>query len=154
MRECISSSYHSIIKNRNWLIISSKQTTEAANILIEETDEKVTFSNGELSFELLEISAFQIPSSNNIAALDYAEITFPLLLRKWKQGDYFYPLGMKKKKKLSKFFIDQKLSKTEKENVWVLEMNKKIVWIVGQRIDDRFKIKPSTRQVLRISLRN
>lgn len=146
----ISSSSHRIIKNRNWLIISPKQTTEAANVLIEETDKKVIFSNGELSFELIESSAFQIPSSNNIAALDYAEITFPLLLRKWKQGDYFYPLGMKKKKKLSKFFINQKLSKTDKENVWVLEMNKKIIWIVGQRIDERFKVEPATKKVLKV----
>jgi tRNA(Ile)-lysidine synthase len=149
----ISSSSYRIIKNRNWLIISPKQTTEAANILIEETDEKVTFSNGELSFKLIDSSAFQIPSSNNIAVLDFAEITFPLLLRKWKQGDYFYPLGMKKKKKLSKFFIDQKLSKTDKENVWILEMNKKIIWIVGHRIDDRFKVLDSTKQVLKISWR-
>ncbi|MEJ7681819.1 MAG: tRNA lysidine(34) synthetase TilS [Segetibacter sp.] len=148
----VSSSSHRIIKNRNWLIISPQQTTEAANILIEETNKKVAFSGGELSFELIDNTAFQIPSSNNVAALDYAEITFPLLLRQWKQGDYFYPLGMKKKKKLSRFFIDQKLSKTDKENVWVLEMNKKIIWIVGHRIDDRFKIQPTTKQVFKISL--
>ncbi len=147
----VSSSSHHIIKNRNWLIISPKQTAEAANILIEETEKKVVFSNGELNFELIDILHFQIPSVANVAALNYAEITFPLLLRKWKQGDYFYPLGMKKKKKLSKFFIDQKLSKTDKENTWVLEMNKKIIWIVGQRIDDRFKIHPLTKQVLKIS---
>ncbi len=150
----ISSSSHRIIKNRNWLIISPKQTTEAANILIEEADKKVVFGNGELSFELIDASAFQIPSSNNIAALYFDEITFPLLLRKWKQGDYFYPLGMKKKKKLSRFFIDQKLSKPDKENVWVLEMNKKIIWIVGHRIDDRFKIQPATKKVLKISFEN
>lgn len=147
----VSSANYRIIKNRNWLIISPKQTSEAANILIEETDKKVLFGNGELSFEIVDYSNFPIPSSNNIAALDYAEITFPLLLRKWKQGDYFYPLGMKKKKKLSKFFIDQKLSKTDKENIWILEMNKKIIWIVGQRIDDRFRVKPTTKQVLKIS---
>ncbi len=150
----IASSSHRIIKNRNWLIISPQQTNEAANILIEKTDKKVVFEHGELSFELFDRVAFQIPSSNTIAALDYAEITFPLLLRKWRQGDYFYPLGMKKKKKLSRFFIDQKLSKTDKENVWVVEMNKKIIWIAGHRIDDRFKIQPLTKRVLKVSLQS
>ena len=91
---------------------------------------------------------YQPSTDKSIAALDAKQIQYPLLLRKWKQGDYFYPLGMKKKKKLSKFFIDNKLSKTDKEKVWIVEMNKKIIWVINYRIDDRFKIESSTKEVL------
>lgn len=150
----VSSSTHRVIKNRSWLIISPNVTTEAANILIEKEDNEIVFSEGELVFDFIPASSFQISADSKIAALDAAEIAFPLLLRKWKQGDYFYPLGMRKKKKLSKFFIDQKMSKTDKEKVWVIEMNKKIIWIVGKRIDDRFKVEPATKSIFRISFKS
>lgn len=147
----ILSSSHRILKNRKWLIISPNDTAIAENILIGENDKLTRFSKGLLKIEKLAAGNSQLSTNNSIANLDADEITFPLLLRKWKQGDYFYPLGMNKKKKLSRFFIDQKLSLTEKESVWVLEMNKKIVWIIGQRIDDRFKITGKTTNVLEIS---
>ncbi len=148
-----------ILKNRNWIIISPLNTVIAENILIEEKDNTIPFPNGALKIENLSTTNYKhvyrtggLQTTNNVACLDADEITFPLLLRKWKQGDYFYPLGMNKKKKLSRFFIDQKLSLTEKENTWVLEMNKKIVWIIGQRIDDRFKVNPKTKNMLKITL--
>ncbi len=146
------SALYRVIKNRNWLIISPKQTTAAANILIEATDYEVAFEKGLIKMQELNCDNYKLSTDNNIATLDAASIQFPLLLRKWKQGDYFYPLGMQKKKKLSRFFIDNKLSLTQKENTWVVEMDKKIIWIAGMRIDDRFKISANTKKILKLSL--
>ena len=145
----IRSSSHRIIKNRNWLIISPNETTEATNILIE-GEGSWQFTAGKLELKKLQTSNIKHQTSNNIAQLDATDIKFPLLLRKWKQGDYFYPLGMNKKKKLSRFLIDQKLSMPQKENTWVIEMNKKIIWIIGLRIDDRFKLTAKTNNLLQL----
>ncbi|MEP6927328.1 MAG: tRNA lysidine(34) synthetase TilS [Ginsengibacter sp.] len=146
----ISSPSHKIIKNREWIIIVPHNNMEALNILINEDDQEIVFADGKLKIEKHMITNCQLSTDNSIAMLDAEIITFPLLLRKWKQGDYFYPLGMQKKKKLSRFFIDQKMSLNEKEKTWVIESNKKIFWIVGKRIDDRFKVKTSTINILRI----
>jgi tRNA(Ile)-lysidine synthase len=144
----IQSSTHRILKNRNWLIISPNQTSIATNILIEENDIKIEYANGILAIKKINNDSFSINKPSLIAQLDAREIKFPLLLRKWKQGDYFYPLGMNKKKKLSRFFIDRKLSLSQKENVWVVEMDKKIIWIVGLQIDNRFKVTDKTKELL------
>ena len=152
----ISSSTHRIFKNRAWLIIAPLNTLEAKNILIKEDDVEIHFQEGKLQIRKEELykplSEFTQSGSANTAMLDAASITFPLLLRQWKQGDYFYPLGMNHKKKLSKFFIDQKISMTDKEKIWVVESNKRIIWIVNRRIDNRFKISAGTEQILRIEL--
>ncbi len=146
----VKSATHRILKNRNWLIISADEAAALQNIVIEQTDTTVLYGENKM---LIEVStSLGIDRSASTAQFDIAVIKFPLLLRKWKQGDYFYPLGMKKKKKLSRFLIDQKLPLTQKEKVWVLEMNKKIIWVVGMRIDDRFKITAQTKSVLRISI--
>jgi tRNA(Ile)-lysidine synthase len=105
-----------------------------------------------LQLSRLAIEGCQLPTANWVACVDAKEIQFPLLLRKWKTGDYFYPLGMKKKKKLNRFLIDQKLPATEKEKVWVIESNQRIIWIVGYRIDERVKITEATKNVIRLSL--
>ena len=94
----------------------------------------------------------EIPQSPNLAALDYDKLTFPLTTRKWKEGDWFYPLGMKGKKKLSDFFIDNKLSLNQKENTWLLTSADNIVWVIGMRIDNRFKVTDKTKKIYLVEL--
>ena len=148
----IQSATHRILKNRNWLIIAPNESTEAETILIEEKDKQIEYPQGKLSFEFQPTTNHKPQTTNLVAQLNAADIKFPLLLRKWKPGDYFYPLGMQKKKKLNRFFIDQKLSLTQKEKAWVIEMDKKLIWVVGLRIDDRFKITGQTKTVLQLTL--
>lgn len=138
-----------IIRNRNWMIMAPLATGEASHILIEENDNRIAYEQGILEITRSKASS-HIPNNTQEALLDAGSITYPLLLRRWKQGDYFYPLGMQKKKKLSRFLIDLKLSKTEKENVWVIESDRRILWVVGYRIDHRFRITDSTSGVLHI----
>src|SRR5688572_1687816 len=140
-----------IIRHRHWFIISPVKSEESTMIIIEEKDQALVFEEGNIDIEKIQTSNLKPQTSNNIAYLDAREICFPYILRKWKTGDYFYPLGMKKKKKLSRFFIDQKMSKTEKEKTWVIEMDKKIIWVVGKRIDERYKVTEKTSSVIKIS---
>jgi tRNA(Ile)-lysidine synthase len=102
----------------------------------------------ETGIEINETSDTSFTTDPRKAYIDADKVESPLILRKWKEGDYFYPLGMKGKKKLSDFFIDEKISLIEKESLMVLESNDSIVWVVGKRIDDRFKITQSTKRVL------
>jgi tRNA(Ile)-lysidine synthase len=168
----IQSDTHRILKNRNWLIISPLENTGTTSAFtIEENDEVVSTSEADFHISVTDWKSHPgikadadkiiinsesnipgIKSSPDIAQLDAKHIKFPLIIRKWKAGDYFYPLGMKKKKKVARFLIDQKLSMTQKEKIYVIESDKKILWIAGQRIDDRYKITDSTTKVLKIKM--
>jgi tRNA(Ile)-lysidine synthase len=148
----IASATHRILRNRKWLIISPLNTVDnVSNYVIEKDETSIFFAGGRLDINTV-AKPESLVTTADTAFIDATHLKYPLLLRKWKQGDYFYPLGMDKKKKLSRFFIDIKLSLTEKENVWVLESDKKIIWIVGLRIDDRFKITDQTKYILRLNL--
>ena len=93
---------------------------------------------------------FTIPQEKNVACLDYGKLNFPVMLRKWHDGDYFQPLGMVHKKKLSDFLIDEKLSIADKEDQWLLISGDDIVWVVNQRIDERYKVTDKTRHILMV----
>jgi len=139
-----------LIKHRHWFIISPVFSAAAAIIAIGEQEKSTGYEQGILYVEKIMNTGKPVPAAADTAWLDTKLIRYPLILRKWKAGDYFYPLGMKKKKKLSRFFIDLRLSKSQKENCWVLETDKRIAWVIGYRIDDRFKITASTKEILQL----
>ena len=147
----MANAQYRIIRHRAWFIIAPLSVT-TGTLVIEKENDLVQFETRQIRFKRLAKEKFELDKEASVAQLDAKEIQFPLILRKWKAGDYFYPLGMRKKKKVARFLIDQKLSKTEKEKVWVLESHKRIVWVVGYRIDDRFKFNEGTKEVLQITL--
>ena len=149
----VQSPTHRVIRNRNWLLIASNITETSAHIFIEKGESAIVFEHGVLLLEEIIASSIKIDTDKLVAFLDAKMIRYPLLLRKWRPGDYFYPLGMRKKKKVSRFLIDQKLSPTEKEKVWILESGKKIIWVTGMRIDDRFKLSEKTKSALIIKVK-
>lgn len=150
----LDSDTHRTIRNRDFLIITEKVIAHTDMLLIEGVPCTVDTGTHKFHFSIVRKPA-TIPGGAHIACLDTKNIIFPLQLRKWHTGDYFYPLGMgMKKKKLSRFFIDQKLPLHEKEQVWVLECQKKIAWIAGMRLDERFKIREATETVLLIEMKS
>jgi tRNA(Ile)-lysidine synthase len=151
----MQSSSHRVLRNRDWLLIDELNIVENQLVIIEAGMTIVNFGSNGLKIASLYTARDEGQGTGDKgtahkAYIDLGKISFPLILRPWKAGDYFYPLGMQKKKKVSKFMTDLKMSKFEKEQQWVLESDKKIIWVVGRRIDDRFKIKPSTNAVLYI----
>ena len=93
-------------------------------------------------------------TSKNIACIDFDKLSFPLEVRKWRKGDRFYPLGMKQFQKISDFLINNKVSVPDKEDVYVLTSNGEVVWLMGYRIDERFKITGATKKIYLCTLSN
>lgn len=147
----IDSKTHQVIRHRNWLVIAPISAPETSIIIIDGTGH-IEGTNFDLHITLKNEVPKLLDTAPEICFIPAKLIQFPMLLRRWKTGDYFYPLGMPRKKKLARFFIDQKLSKTAKEKQWVLEMDGKIVWLPGLRLDNRFKITNGTESVYQFEL--
>ncbi len=141
------SSTHQLIKDRNQLIISTLASTTVSTILITETDRHLQLPSAKLKIAVHDAVSFAIPNDPSVNCLNYNLLVFPLVLRKWKKGDYFYPLGMKKKKKVSDYLIDRKMPISYKEKLWLLQSGDSIACIIGERIDDRFKVTSGTEKI-------
>ena len=100
-----------------------------------------------LEIKEIDIADFELTKSSNVACLDADKLQYPLILRRWQQGDWFIPFGMKGRKKLSDFFVDKKFTMNDKEQLWLLTSGDDIVWVVGHRVDARYAVTEKTKNV-------
>lgn len=144
-----------LIRHRHWLYLSPmvEEQGDALVYAIAEGEQHIQAGAMTLSLRQEARTGTAIPRlPATEACLDMRNIQFPLILRKWKPGDYFYPLGMPKKKKIARFLIDQRIPLHEKEKIWVLESGNRIIWVPGHRIDHRFRITSSTSWCLHLRI--
>ncbi|MEZ4797677.1 MAG: tRNA lysidine(34) synthetase TilS [Flavobacteriaceae bacterium] len=146
----IFSNTHRLLKDRDYLILSEIKEQQDKSIKITDYQSLVLVPFGKLSIKEVDKTT---KTSKHIIYLDKSLLKFPLTLRQWKEGDFFFPLGMKGKKKLSKYFKDEKLSLLEKENIWLLCSDNDIVWILNQRADSRFEVTEKTKSILKIEIK-
>jgi len=146
----VSSKTHRLIKDRDFLLLE-ENALHLQNSIVEINEDitQIELPIG-LRFELVGETNYSLKNSIYV---DVDTLMYPLHLRKKKEGDSFFPFGMKGKKKISKYFKDEKLSLTEKENSWLLcNANDAIIWIVGKRADARFSVTKQTKKTLKITL--
>jgi tRNA(Ile)-lysidine synthase len=144
----VLSETHVVLKDRNQLIVYPIQQESDAVYLVEKNQSEIKLP---LKMAFCKADDISIQTTNTIF-VDEEKLLFPLTIRKWQEGDVFYPLGMIGKKKVSKFFKDEKIAAPDKLNTWLLCSDNQIVWIIGKRADDRFKITKQTTKTLQIQL--
>ncbi len=138
--------------DRGQILISTIPSNDLCEVEVAQRSHRSYCGNSVLYYERLDIGildSFIVP--DNVALLDLDTLKYPLTLRRWREGDWFIPFGMNGRKKVSDFLIDEKVSLPEKERQFVLVSGNDIVWIVGHRIDDRFKIRRESENILKIT---
>ncbi len=144
----IQSKTHRIIKDREHLILTPIKISGQTEYLV---DMEEGVWKGPVNLKVERVGALD-ETSQNVIYVDKETLNYPLKIRKWKIGDYFYPLGLKGRKKVSKYFKDEKFSTIEKEKQWLLCSNSDIIWILGKRPDERFKVTERTKEILKFTL--
>lgn len=145
------STTHSLLIDRQHLIIQKKILKQKENEYLIKKGESI-FEPLRLKTESIKQGLTSLKTAFNEAMFDEEKLNFPLILRRWKPSDSFVPFGMKGRKKLSDFFIDNKVSKFDKEAAWVLQSGNDIIWVVGYRTDNRYKIENKTKNIYKFTL--
>ena len=144
----VFSETHILLKDRNHLILFPKQNdSESIYFWVENDQKEVKFP---LKMAFCNVDDISVEATNTIF-VDEEKLQFPLEIRKWQEGDLFFPFGMNGSKKLSKYFKDEKFSLIDKSNSWLLCSENQIVWVIGKRQDERFKVTETTTKILKIN---
>lgn len=144
---------HRLVKDRQYIFIDVIKNNTTNDFFLIDNCQSSLISPLRMQIEVMrDLKFINISKEKTIAMLDYDLLKFPLILRKWRQGDSFVPFGMKKEKKLSDYFTSNKYSLLDKENQWILCSEEKIVWLVEERIDNRFRISNKTKNILKIEI--
>ncbi|MGB4774174.1 MAG: tRNA lysidine(34) synthetase TilS [Daejeonella sp.] len=139
---------YKLILDRDHIILTKRSEDEIEDVQINLEDTSIEWNNQVFKSYVSSLKDFQLQKCSNLVQLDFDLLKFPLKLRTWQKGDIFKPIGLKGNKKLSDFFIDQKIPLHKKHKIGVLENGSgEILWIVGYRMSDRFKISPNTKKV-------
>lgn len=146
----IESKTHKLLKDRDYLWLSRQELLET-KIEIYGISKEVNSIVNPLDLKFLDVTE-RNENTSTIIYVDKNALKYPLQVRKWKKGDYFYPLGLKGKKKLAKYFKDEKVPVALKDKQWLLCSGDDIVWIIGKRADERFKVSADTTTILRIEV--
>ncbi|MBP1616532.1 MAG: tilS [Bacteroidetes bacterium] len=143
---------HRLVKNRDNLVIDKIIESSNESFIIDESTSSLNFPIHLKIERISNLESFVVPKATHTLCLDRDKISFPLILRRWEKGDWFVPFGMNGKKKLSDYFSDNKFSIIDKESSWILTSKNKIIWIVGHRSDNRFKVDNNTKRIVKITV--
>ncbi len=143
---------HTLVKDRDQLVITPRNLNSFGSILLHEGATAVDAGQVYFTLKYEAADKYKLSTKPHVAALDAEQLVFPLRVRAWQQGDWFVPLGMNGKKKISDFLIDTKIPANLKAQTLVLVSDQSVVWVAGQRLDNRYKVTDKTQQVLEITM--
>ena len=143
----VRSKTHRLVKDRAYLLLQELDSKTDTRFLIQANDTTIEKPIRLIIAEVDSISE----TAENILYVDKSTLKYPMVVRKWEKGDYFYPFGMTGKKKLSKYFKDEKIDVISKQKQWLLCTGDDIVWVIGKRADNRFKVKAETKKIVKIT---
>lgn len=156
-KKYFSDSFELVVNRKKIILSEIIEQTEEKHLIDLEIGKKIKihenkFDEIELFIELKTLKDFVLIKDKNIAYFDFEKIKFPIKIRKWQEGDYFFPFGMSGKKKISDYFNDNKFSSKEKSKTWLLETDGNIIWIIKNRTDNRYKVEKETEKILVIRI--